>query len=446
MQFCQIENWLSQVGDSQPSPGFCVPNPKRKRQQPALGILGVSSPPPTLDMSSTSHVDLEATPRAASPSKRRKYDLHVPLSFPRAASEASPSPTRSTNTSSAGGRSNRSGKSRSPVKDMADLALAEKPIRQVTNLKREDDYPPDVRPLLHHIRQIRRGFGIVPQPVAEQVQELLSILDNPIEEENVYNTNTWATESHGSASRPIDWDLDYELKTLKHIASRVETCISENVSEPSWNARIHEPLLDAALTPFVGLVSHWDVTKAVMDKSYIPRHGSGLDFESKMVDFCLTLDDGAVLDAVKQRLRSGNRKSINQTNYQPLRFRPIAISIETKTPDGSSQEAKAQLSVWTTAYIRRLRELAGTSETASGLGITLPILIVRGSQWELFFIVDGKDCIDILTLPAISDMRSILDCYKVVALIRCLASWSATTFRTWLLDNALVSSEEQKAA
>ncbi|EEU33909.1 uncharacterized protein NECHADRAFT_55889 [Fusarium vanettenii 77-13-4] len=127
---------------------------------------------------------------------------------------------------------------------------------------------------------------------------------------------------------------------------------------------------------------------------------------------------------------------INHTEYQALRFRPIAISIETKRPDGSSQEARAQLSVWTTAYIARLRELAATS--TGGLDITLPILTVRGGQWELSFIIDKADAIEMVTLPPIGDTRSIVDCYKVIALIRWLAVWSVTVFRKWMTDKALV--------
>ncbi|KAH6870890.1 hypothetical protein B0T10DRAFT_417940, partial [Thelonectria olida] len=119
------------------------------------------------------------------------------------------------------------------------------------------------------------------------------------------------------------------------------------------------------------------------------------------------------------------------------RFRPIAVSIETKTPDGSSQEAKSQLSVWTAAYIARLRELAGTSEKASGLGITLPIILVRGGQWELLFATDRADRIDLFPVATIGDTKSIVECYKVVALLRWLAVWSVTTFQRWMKDNAM---------
>lgn len=37
----------------------------------------------------------------------------------------------------------------------------------------------------------------------------------------------------------------------------------------------------------------------------------------------------------------------------------------------------------------------------------------------------------------IGDTKTLIGCYKVVAALRELASWSETVFRTWLLDNVL---------
>ncbi|KAF4982283.1 hypothetical protein FZEAL_2069 [Fusarium zealandicum] len=415
MKTSQIEAWIQQVDSRinlQDSPNAITSRSTRKRKTPNTLIdLGVSSPP--LSMDSTSEPDLEATPRAVSPSKRRRLDLDASISLRQpilTPGDISPTPTRSTKTSTTG----KSNRSRSPVKNMADLALAEKPV-QIKQITKEADLPQDARDLVRCVKQVRRGIAIIPKGKHGEVQSLLTLMEDPLDESNIYDTNMWKTDDTGA---DIYWDVDYELKVLQKVAARTEECTSENMSEAAWNARVHEPLLDVALAPFGASVSHWDVTKAAMDKAYLPRHGSGIDLQSKMVDFCITLGGADMTDAVKGRLKPGTYKSINHTDYQPLRFRPIAISIETKTPDGSSQEAKAQLSVWTTAYIARLRQLAGTSDNASGLGITLPIVTVRGGQWELLFAVDRADQIEILTLPlpSIGDTTSIVDCYKVVAL------------------------------
>ncbi|EEU35521.1 uncharacterized protein NECHADRAFT_9732, partial [Fusarium vanettenii 77-13-4] len=125
--------------------------------------------------------------------------------------------------------------------------------------------------------------------------------------------------------------------------------------------------------------------------------------------------------------------------YMPLRWRPIAVNIETKTPDGSSQEGMAQLSVWAATHFERLRALKkskaailGESQKEEALSTALPLLLIQGSTWSLFFAVDGTDRIDIFNGIVIGDTATILGCYKVVAALRELATWSETTFRTWL--------------
>ncbi|KAH8669438.1 hypothetical protein BGZ61DRAFT_315944, partial [Ilyonectria robusta] len=104
--------------------------------------------------------------------------------------------------------------------------------------------------------------------------------------------------------------------------------------------------------------------------------------------------------------------------YQPLRYRPIAISIETKTPDGSGQEAKTQVSVWAAAYMARLRALSGTSKSAMALGVTLPLVTVRGGEWSVLFAKDQVDGIDLIEMFVVGNTSCIVGCYKVIALLR----------------------------
>ncbi|KAM0418933.1 hypothetical protein ACHAPT_012091 [Fusarium lateritium] len=390
-----IESRLNQVVISEPvQQRFFA---RKRKASDARFVMGVSSPPRSI-ASASDFDDPEATPRAGEPSKRRKAEDGRMINV---------GPPTIYNIEHNRRQHDRGqyGRSKRRVKDMGDLELAEKPVRQVTHVKKEEEYPKDVWGLLKHVRNVRRGIGILPKPVADQGRQMLTVVDEPLDaDDNLYDTNIWVLPGIDDS---ITWDVGFELKMLERVMDRTETCIAENVSEPSWNVKVHEPLLDVALAPFRAIMSHWDVTKAVIDKDYVPQHGPGIDLQSKMVDFCLVLDDDETIQVAKDRLRPGNRRTINHTEYQPLRFRPIAISIETKTPDGSSQEARAQLSVWTTAYVARLRELAGTS-AAGGLDLTLPILTVRGGQWELSFIIDRADAIEMVTLPAIGDTSCVV--------------------------------------
>jgi hypothetical protein len=99
-------------------------------------------------------------------------------------------------------------------------------------------------------------------------------------------------------------------------------------------------------------------------------------------------------------------RSINQSEYAPLTLRPIAVSIETKTPDGSVQEGKAQLSIWAAAHFERLRSLAkakrqgeqecvlddnDVEEKEEVISMPLPLVLISGSSWILYFAVDEAD-------------------------------------------------------
>jgi hypothetical protein len=77
-------------------------------------------------------------------------------------------------------------------------------------------------------------------------------------------------------------------------------------------------------------------------------------------------------------------QTINQTNYTPVRFRPIAISIETKTPNAPEEEAKVQLGIWVAAYFDRIRMFSYEKPVT----LTLPLLYVSGAHWFLLFACD----------------------------------------------------------
>ncbi|KAL6416288.1 hypothetical protein AUP68_00505 [Ilyonectria robusta] len=159
-----------------------------------------------------------------------------------------------------------------------------------------------------------------------------------------------------------------------------------------------------------------------------------------MVDFCITLDGEAIKDRVIMQLKMSNQSSISHAEYRPLRFRPIAASIETKTPAGSTETARAQLAVWASSHIARLRELAATSDKASELDISLPLISIQGAAWDLFFAVDHANSVEIVRIGPIGNTMSIMSCYKLLAVLRWLTVWINGTFREWMVKNALVVS------
>ena len=83
--------------------------------------------------------------------------------------------------------------------------------------------------------------------------------------------------------------------------------------------------------------------------------------------------------------------------------------------DGSGEEAKAQLSIWVSSHLKRLRTLSSTSQTRMELNNTLPVIQVNGSVWTLLFLIDGEEVVQLVKTVTIGDTRSVVGCYQVVA-------------------------------
>ncbi|KAH8680129.1 hypothetical protein BGZ61DRAFT_358690 [Ilyonectria robusta] len=137
--------------------------------------------------------------------------------------------------------------------------------------------------------------------------------------------------------------------------------------------------------------------------------------------------------------------SINHTEYSPVTLRPISVSIESKTPNGSPEIALAQLSIWAASHFERLRRLRdfkrrqqGDVATEACIPMALPLLLAIGPAWKLYFAVDTDRDIVIVDAIELGCTDQLVGCYKVVAALRELARWTETTFRSWLLDNVLL--------
>ncbi|KAF4976808.1 hypothetical protein FZEAL_6576 [Fusarium zealandicum] len=208
-----------------------------------------------------------------------------------------------------------------------------------------------------------------------------------------------------------------------------------NLPDLVWNSRIHERLFDVALKAFPHL-SHWDVTRAAINKQYLGKHRSGGDFQAKIVDFCITLSGPTVFDTRERLAWASGNQSINHSSTPPLRYQPIAVSIETKIQASSTEEGKAQLAVWAPSHLKRLRLLSVTSTKHITIGITLPLVQVDSGVWTLFFLRD-VEAVQLIETVTIGDTKTVLGCYHVVAFIRELGHWAMTVYKPWLYDNCL---------
>ncbi|KAJ3454693.1 hypothetical protein MRS44_013293 [Fusarium solani] len=472
MDYSHIEAWIAEASAFFPlhepsspllsSPNLTTPT-KRKQSHETTTIM---SPPFSEDLPFP--VDPRDIPRPESPPKKRRLDQPAaPKPTPVTAAPKPSIPFRSPGLSadtrseqSIGGTnsftgdgdgddgtsmtesapavtippatstSKKSGR-RSPVRGMADLALAEKEIKH-TILKRLDQLSLDVLPLFRKSKDASELREIVPREVHDAILADRGPLEKTLAPDTFYDAEAWAKEHRASP-----WNAFDELRELRLVCDRTQEAIELDLPEPCWNARIHERLLDVALKPFENL-SHWDVTRATINKLYLGKHRSGVDLQAKLVDFCITLSGPTVRDVHNRLATANDPYSINHSSTSPLRYQPIAISIETKVRAGSEQESKAQLAVWATSHLKRLRLLSVTSTTHITVDTTLPLVQVNGGVWMLLFLRDGDgDEVHLFETVMIGDTKTVLGCYQVVAFLRHLGHWAQTVYKKWLYDNCL---------
>ncbi|KAK7428346.1 hypothetical protein QQZ08_005103 [Neonectria magnoliae] len=351
--------------------------------------------------------------------------------------------------------------------------------------------PQNVHSLFTSVKRAAAGVGIVPAGIEQRFVRRLRATDDELLPHNLYQHVDLENASASRRQRLPETiaACRRELSVLASATAATREWMAENVSEAAWHSLVHTPLLNIAIngpadpddyddddpdaeennvnqTRGARSVSFWDITSARPHGAYLPRNAGGNVLEAKMVNFCLAVSDLDVQAAARRTLQASIAsstqdlvidRSINYTDYEPLTLRPVSISIETEASNGGTQEGKAQLAVWVATHFERLRALqsfkrrqdrdAQRDECDHGgapsledevIAMALPLLLISGSRWRLFFALDQRDTIDVLETITIGDTDTLLGCYRVVAALRELAAWSETTFRTWLMKEVLL--------
>lgn len=133
-------------------------------------------------------------------------------------------------------------------------------------------------------------------------------------------------------------------------------------------------------------------TARIHPKAFNPKNVNGDSLQGKMVDYaiCLELDPAEpMFDRMwnTMELEPTSHQYINHTSFDPVRFRPIAVSIETKV-DGSEVEATIQLSVWVVAHFKRLQAIIQRSGVCPQMSV-LPLIHILGHDWFATLAVQG---------------------------------------------------------
>ncbi|KAI1394965.1 hypothetical protein F4819DRAFT_492948 [Hypoxylon fuscum] len=334
-------------------------------------------------------------------------------------------------------------RSRSPAKTTTDLQFANIELRAFS-----EHPPPDcahIQELLSDIQAATAGISVVPHAVQAEIASnpKKTILDRL----SPHNINV---SYHLSDAKAVE-----ELHQLRSIIADAADCKVECQSEAAWNARVHDPLLRLSMeTAALPRVRPFIATTATIIPALLPRNAfTGDPLSSRLVDFCIALEsDTAHKETIKQLLASqpAALRSLNQTMYSPLRFRPIAIAVETKT-DTATETGESQLAIWTKAWLNRMKLLGAKNIPP------LPVLRIKGHDWFLLLAweeheqehehgqeqdqeqdrdrdreqQDAEPSLIILAEMPIGDTRSILPLYRLINVLRRLARWADGPFRDW---------------
>jgi hypothetical protein len=177
----------------------------------------------------------------------------------------------------------------------------------------------------------------------------------------------------------------------------------------------------------------------------------------KKVDFVLAFDptvrtnEEASQERIEDLLGELPEFSINHTDYEPLRHFPIAISIETKRPDGSEEEGSLQMGVWQAAQWNMLRTMARDGDPP--LEFLLGIIVI-GQDWYIAPTTrEGNNTVgqhDPFRLRAtakslqilwrdfpLGDTRDVTNTYRLIWALQRLVKWALDDYWPWYKKSIL---------
>lgn len=135
---------------------------------------------------------------------------------------------------------------------------------------------------------------------------------------------------------------------------------------------------------------------------------------------------------------------INHTNYFPLRERPIALSIETKTTGEGWDDAALQIGIWQAAHWNLLdnfrydevyeepseepSEEESQGPSPPNFPTFLPGIIIQGHDWNLVLATREDRKTKIWTKICIGSTNHVTGIYQIICAIQVLRQWAIETY------------------
>ncbi|KAL9124350.1 MAG: hypothetical protein Q9217_006311 [Psora testacea] len=333
----------------------------------------------------------------------------------------------------------KTGRSRSPTKSLGDTQFCNIPIHVVP--WEANIIPQVVRPLVQELKLLSKGIHVVPL----QVQDRMKAAGEEVE------LHELSKEQDGEGEAwPHSLSHEELWVRIHEVWQAAMECYAENAPEATWNAEVHSRLLRLALRGELKAKGVWyeDVTTAsISDKSLLP-YFKAIPLQSKLVDYAIILDpDSTLKDRIVARLSATQSSTkatsgINAAAAEWIRFRPVAVSIETKRESNHDDTAVLQLGMWTISHFLNLQRLLGDRKALEDLPV-LPILSIAGHSWRLMLasIAAGQK-LELIGYTVLGDTVSLVGIYKIIASLRSLGRWVNEVYRPWFEDSILADVEQ----
>jgi hypothetical protein len=378
--------------------------------------------------------DLEATPRPRLPS------LGVIPVFGQ-----EPAASRSSTASSSKAPSSPS-RSRSPTKKMTDLQLADIKVIMKAFGTPGITMSQSARELRRKMQDIEERCGIIPAEMEARIVEHMKW-----DEADLSRRRGWfrKEEEMDIKNNILHDGLGYEAtwQQVKELHAAAMDAQNRGFAEPGWNMEVHAPLWKLALRGYWRSKGVWysEVTTAkISDASLLPAIAAKtLTFQGKMVDFAMVIEPSEeLLDRILEKLASEARiysnGSINHAAADPIRFAPIAISMETKRAAVDEENANIQLATWVSAHFARLNQLTcGKAEMP-----ILPCIIAQGHDWKFMIAERQRTGVCIFRQQSLGSTDSVVGIYQVLTAIQNMARWAEKDYWSWFKSEVLDVEDE----
>ncbi|KAI0520841.1 hypothetical protein F5B22DRAFT_598593 [Xylaria bambusicola] len=371
---------------------------------------------------------------------------------------------------------------RPSLKTAADLELLDKPVFTHEIAAEENVQailPDDVQSLYVAIENAAtHQEEIIPKEVRDQVSRLVG--------ENATRPRFFrSTETVGGTLT-----AEVTLARLRDIVDRAKSSAEQGRHETAWNHLVHTPMLDLAfrnngpvgvepamtaniamnsvprLRPGIGAgydtapLPAWSaphsnsVTLSENSEGQRPDSQQQGNIDRKKVDYVLVADvaDPKMKTVIHEMVWdlgiSGCGTHFNQTEYLPLRYKPIAVTIETKGKS-STRDPLLQLGIWIAAWHERMLQVRTFRSQAVKLTaeerkelfsmklVSVPLIVITSYEWGLYFACDHQSSIEMYGPISIGSTRSLLSAYALLTSLEAIGTWIDTKYcasmKKWIL-------------